>query len=100
MTSAALNCREFVGNLKNLILQNPSVTSPFLPTCRQDGSYFPRQCDSSSGLCRCVDPQSGSEILGTVTSSSNESALICPGEKIQFIAYYNLILFESGKAFY
>lgn len=34
--------------------------------CSSDGNYEPIQCDTDSGLCYCVDPQTGSLVGGVV----------------------------------
>ncbi|KAJ7393360.1 Nidogen 1 [Desmophyllum pertusum] len=38
----------------------------YVPQCKADGSFEPKQCDGSTGYCWCVD-KNGNEIPGTQT---------------------------------
>lgn len=44
--------------------------------CTPDGNFEPLQCDSDSGLCYCVDPQTG-DLDGAVVPPQNWKHLPC-----------------------
>lgn len=49
----------------------------FCPQCDDNGNYLKKQCQSSTGYCWCVDPNTGIKIDGTETSPAEES-IDCP----------------------
>lgn len=48
----------------------------YVPQCREDGSFEPKQCDGSIGYCWCVD-KNGDEISGTRTKFGHVPPLEC-----------------------
>ncbi|KAL9971160.1 hypothetical protein ACROYT_G023651 [Oculina patagonica] len=50
--------------------KNGGVT-PYIPQCKEDGGFEPKQCSGSTGYCWCVD-KNGDEIPGTQTPPGNQ----------------------------
>ena len=71
-------CQEQVQQIVKLSEQAGFMIGAFLPRCKPDGSYEPKQCHGSAGYCWCVDSE-GKEIKGTrMGAPAEEEDLICP----------------------
>ncbi|CAK8680339.1 unnamed protein product [Clavelina lepadiformis] len=53
---------------------------PIYPSCAEDGSFSPRQCNGFVNVCWCVDPQTGEVDHSTRTDMDLGHTLVCPGD--------------------